>query len=143
MNSLQKIFTWVATVATAVSLAATEPEQPKPLPETQKIEAIQIVKDIPNENTIQNYSIKSEPKIETKTQTKIIIPEKKYVEPQPIKTTTISQCNTNYSWCLKKNAGDYDCRGGSGNGPNYTGRVKVLWYDQFGLDRDKDGWGCE
>jgi len=36
-----------------------------------------------------------------------------------------------------------DCAGGSGNGPNYTGTVRVVGYDEFGLDSDGDGWGCE
>lgn len=61
----------------------------------------------------------------------------------PTTTQSDSRCNSNYSGCLKKNAGDYDCSGGSGNGPNYTGRVQVLGYDEYGLDKDGDGWGCE
>jgi hypothetical protein len=54
-----------------------------------------------------------------------------------------SDCHSSYSGCLKSNAGDYDCAGGSGNGPNYTGRVEVYGSDPFNLDRDNDGWGCE
>ncbi len=54
-----------------------------------------------------------------------------------------SNCHPSYSGCLKKNAGDYDCSGGSGNGPNYTGRVQVYGYDEFDLDRNGDGLGCE
>ena len=57
--------------------------------------------------------------------------------------TPLPNCNSNYSGCLKINAGDYDCRGGSGNGPNYTGTVQVLGSDIYDLDRDNDGWGCE
>ncbi len=46
--------------------------------------------------------------------------------------------------CLKDGIGDYDCAGGSGNGPNYvTGPVRVLSPDPFGLDSDHDGVGCE
>ena len=52
-------------------------------------------------------------------------------------------CHPSYSGCLKPNASDYDCAGGSGNGPYYTGKVQVIGPDVFGLDRDKDGWGCE
>jgi hypothetical protein len=63
------------------------------------------------------------------------------VAPKPVQTT--SNCHPGYSGCLKQNAGDYDCAGGSGNGPNYTGPVRVLGSDPFGLDRDNDGWGCE
>lgn len=52
-------------------------------------------------------------------------------------------CHPSYSGCLNPNASDYDCVGGSGNGPYYTGRVRVIGPDVFGLDRDGDGWGCE
>jgi len=41
-------------------------------------------------------------------------------------------------------AEDYDCQGGSGNGPEYVDRpVRVRPPDQFGLDSDGDGLGCE
>ena len=45
--------------------------------------------------------------------------------------------------CLKRKASDYDCRGGSGNGPYDTGRVRVVGPDVFDLDRDGDGVGCD
>lgn len=45
--------------------------------------------------------------------------------------------------CLIVGIGDYDCAGGSGNGPNYTGPVQVVGPDKFDLDRDNDGLGCE
>ncbi len=54
-----------------------------------------------------------------------------------------SSCHPSYSGCLEINAGDYDCADGSGNGPNYTGTVRVHGSDPFDLDRDNDGWGCE
>lgn len=47
-------------------------------------------------------------------------------------------------WCTD-GAGDYDCEGGSGDGPNYAPRdVRVVdpGTDPFGLDRDNDGEGC-
>ena len=53
------------------------------------------------------------------------------------------KCHPSYSGCLNPNASDYDCAGGSGNGPYYTGTVRVIGPDVFGLDRDGDGWGCE
>lgn len=56
---------------------------------------------------------------------------------------SFQDCHPSYSGCLKPDAGDYDCTGGSGNGPNYTGKVRVIGYDEFDLDRDEDGWGCE
>lgn len=54
------------------------------------------------------------------------------------------KCHPSYKGaCLKPNASDYDCIGGSGNGPYYTGRVRVVGPDVFRLDSDGDGWGCE
>jgi hypothetical protein len=53
------------------------------------------------------------------------------------------QCHPNYSGCLDPDASDYDCAGGSGNGPKYTGTVTVYGADPFDLDSDNDGTGCE
>jgi len=54
-----------------------------------------------------------------------------------------SECDPNYSGCLSASAYDYDCAGGSGDGPEYTGTVSVLGEDHYGLDSDSDGVGCE
>src|SRR5215217_9297400 len=51
-------------------------------------------------------------------------------------------CTPGYSSCLTP-ASDYDCRGGSGNGPKYTGPVRVTGSDPYDLDRDGDGQACE
>ena len=56
---------------------------------------------------------------------------------------SVQKCHPSYSGCLNPSASDYDCAGGSGNGPYYTGTVRVIGPDVFGLDRDGDGWGCE
>ena len=54
------------------------------------------------------------------------------------------KCHPSYKLkCLDPRASDYDCVGGSGNGPKYTGLVKVVGRDVFRLDADHDGWGCE
>lgn len=54
------------------------------------------------------------------------------------------KCHPSYRGaCLDPYASDYDCIGGSGNGPKYTGRVRVVGPDVFRLDADHDGWGCE
>ncbi|WP_239336800.1 hypothetical protein [Frankia sp. CiP3] len=46
--------------------------------------------------------------------------------------------------CLQDGIGDYDCAGGSGDGPNYVrGPLRVLAPDPFRLDGDHDGTGCE
>ena len=55
-----------------------------------------------------------------------------------------ANCHPSYEGaCLDPNASDYDCAGGSGNGPEYTGFVTVVGPDVFGLDADGDGAGCE
>jgi len=59
-------------------------------------------------------------------------------------TTTSSRasCTPGYSPCLTP-ASDYDCAGGTGDGPEYTGEVQVTGSDPYGLDIDGDGVGCE
>jgi hypothetical protein len=53
-------------------------------------------------------------------------------------------CDPNYEGaCLDPSSPDYDCAGGSGNGPDYTGPVRVVGDDPHGLDRDGDGYACE
>jgi len=53
-------------------------------------------------------------------------------------------CDPNYEGaCLDPNSSDYDCEGGSGDGPDYTGTVTVVGDDHFDLDRDGDGVGCQ
>jgi hypothetical protein len=61
-------------------------------------------------------------------------------------TTPVSNCTPGYSPCLVYHDGaDYDCAGGSGNGPYYTsGAVySVTGSDPYDLDADGDGQGCE
>lgn len=54
------------------------------------------------------------------------------------------ECDPNYEGaCLDPNASDYDCEGGGGDGPYYTGPVAVVGSDPHGLDRDGDGYACE
>jgi beta-lactam-binding protein with PASTA domain len=54
-----------------------------------------------------------------------------------------SNCTPGYSPCLAP-ASDYDCAGGSGDGPKYVyGTVRVTGSDPYGLDSDNDGYGCE
>jgi hypothetical protein len=55
-----------------------------------------------------------------------------------------SDCDPSYEGaCLDPSAADYDCEGGSGDGPAYTGTVTVVGDDHFDLDRDGDGIACE
>ena len=51
-------------------------------------------------------------------------------------------CTPGYDPCVPP-ASDVDCAGGSGNGPAYTGPVRVTGSDPYGLDADGDGLGCE
>ena len=53
-------------------------------------------------------------------------------------------CDPNYAGaCLDPTSPDYDCAGGNGDGPDYTGRVRVVGADHFELDRDDDGVACD
>ena len=63
-------------------------------------------------------------------------------------TATVAKkrhCDRNYSGrCLRPNVSDYDCAGGSGNGPYYVrGPFRVVGTDHYGLDSDHDGTACE
>ena len=52
-------------------------------------------------------------------------------------------CTSGYSPCLPP-ASDYDCAGGTGDGPEFvSGPVRVTGSDPYGLDSDNDGIGCE
>ena len=65
--------------------------------------------------------------------------------PKPSSAPAPSTCDPHYvGQCLKDGVGDYDCAGGSGNGPNYVYvTVRVVGSDPFRLDADHDGLGCE
>lgn len=58
-----------------------------------------------------------------------------YVEPQPSQAPT-SSCNPNYNPCVPNVSYDLDC-------PDIGQRVTVTGYDQYRLDADHDGIGCE
>lgn len=63
----------------------------------------------------------------------------------PVVPGPAPSCHASYQGgCLAIGAGDYDCAGGSGNGPNYIGGpIYVVGWDEFELDRDGDGVACE
>jgi outer membrane murein-binding lipoprotein Lpp len=55
-----------------------------------------------------------------------------------------ASCHPSYEGaCLDPSQYDYDCEGGSGDGPGYTGYVTVVGPDEYGLDGDGDGEACE
>lgn len=65
----------------------------------------------------------------------------KKAPPAPeVEAASTDSCD--YDPCLAP-ASDYDCLGGSGDGPKYTGMVRVIGYDIYDLDADGDGIGCE
>lgn len=106
-------------IVSAVKPVTIEPNKPTSIPEKVEVEKVAV-------------PLKIEPK------TLPLSKPKPLAEPKPV-----NSCHPGYSGCLKMNAGDYDCAGGSGNGPNYTGPVEVYGSDPFDLDRDNDGWGCD
>ena len=57
---------------------------------------------------------------------------------------TSGKCDPNYAGaCLDPNAPDYDCAGGSGNGPKYVqGPIRVVGEDHYHLDANGDGVAC-
>ncbi len=71
------------------------------------------------------------------------VPQAAPTEPQTAPPAADSGCHPSYDPCLPI-VSDVDCAGGSGNGPVYTpGPVRVIGPDEYGLDRDRDGVGCE
>lgn len=65
--------------------------------------------------------------------------------PQPFVGSTGSGCHPSYDGiCLRQDVSDYDCAGRGGNGPYYViGQVRVVGPDEYDLDGDGDGLGCE
>jgi membrane protein involved in colicin uptake len=86
-------------------------------------------------------------KVEAEARRAAIAEEKAEVQAiaeEAAEAESTSECDPNYSGaCLTTAASDYDCEGGSGDGPGYTGTVSVVGEDHFGLDSDSDGIGCE
>jgi hypothetical protein len=71
------------------------------------------------------------------------VEERAQEEAEEAEELEAERCDPNYSGCLDPNASDYDCIGGSGDGPLYTGEVIVLGVDHYGLDANGNGIGCE
>ena len=70
-------------------------------------------------------------------------------EPTTAPTPPQPSCDRDPSYpdanpCIPIGAADYDCLGGTGDGPNFiAGPITVLPPDPHGLDGDGDGIGCE
>jgi micrococcal nuclease len=59
---------------------------------------------------------------------------------------TAGGCHGSYKGtCIPSDVSDADCAGGSGNGPHYVDEknFRVVGPDEYGLDADHDGVGCE
>jgi hypothetical protein len=70
--------------------------------------------------------------------------EKKQEEQEEQELAAAEDCHPSYDGaCLDPNASDYDCEGGSGDGPEYTGTVAVVGPDEYDLERDNDGIACD
>lgn len=57
-----------------------------------------------------------------------------------------SACHPSYKGtCIPPDVEDADCAGGSDDGPYYVQEknFQVVGPDEYGLDNDKDGIGCE
>lgn len=61
---------------------------------------------------------------------------------RPVAPPVSHSCTPGYRECLPP-ASDYDCAGGSGDGPQYTGLVHITGSDPYDLDNDGDGVGCD
>lgn len=86
-------------------------------------------------------------KTNTSNAVETVVPEKtntNQVNPAIQTKSNTGNCDSNYSGACVPIDSDVDCAGGSGNGPSYVkGPVKVIGTDIYGLDRDKNGIGCE
>lgn len=70
--------------------------------------------------------------------------EEEQAEEESETSAGASKCHPSYEGaCLDPLVSDYDCLGGSGDGPLYTGTVTVVGPDEYDLDRNGDGVGCE
>ncbi len=115
-------------------------EDPSPV-----VEEVNLSVEVPDLEPILTPAPEPETNAAVEESTPTLEPEPIPVKVQePIQTQPEkSNCHSSYSGCLNPSASDYDCAGGSGNGPYYTGPVRVLGPDVYDLDRDSDGMACE
>lgn len=142
---------WVAVMVVAlvsilnVSTANNAGSQHISEDPTSSIEEANLPAEVPDLEPASIFN--SEPETNETVEESVPVPQPKPVPvkaEEPVSTQTEkSSCHPSYSGCLNPNASDYDCAGGSGNGPYYTGPVSVFGPDVFDLDRDNDGMACE
>jgi hypothetical protein len=63
-------------------------------------------------------------------------------QPVPRLPQAPESCHPSYEPCVPI-ASDVDCAGGLGDGPAYTGEVRVVGPDVYGIDPDGNGIACE
>jgi hypothetical protein len=87
-----------------------------------------------------------EAELEAREQAVAAAEQERAVEPEPPAAApapeAANDCHPSYDPCVPI-ASDVDCEGGSGNGPEYTGTVRVIGPDEYDLDRDGDGVACD
>jgi micrococcal nuclease len=72
-----------------------------------------------------------------------VAPEQPVPPSAPPEEPSTSGCHPSYTGACVPIVSDVDCKGGSGDGPEYVGRVNVVGDDEYGLDRDGDGVACD
>lgn len=104
-------------------------------------------KDLANDPRLEPYRAKFREQLAAAERKQRELERKAAEAPKPAPVTPKpvleGKCHTSYQPCLDPSASDYDCEGGSGDGPKYTGEVIVLGPDEYELDDDGDGAGCE
>jgi PASTA domain len=144
-----------------------EDPQPQPAPEPERVEvptlvdmtraeAEQLVADLGLEATTKYRSTGQHPAEIVISQsheagawvlpdTTISLVVAKTPTPPPPPPAPEPSCDPSYpDVCLDPAVEDYDCAGGTGNGPGYVeGPIRVLPPDPFDLDGEGDGVGCE
>lgn len=89
--------------------------------------------DTNKKSTSENTTTTQTPEAATSSNYTIPEEEPAYLyEEEPIE----DDCNPNYSGCVENSSYDLDCS-------DIGSEVEVLDYDEYGLDRDGDGYGCE
>ncbi len=92
--------------------------------------------------TVLSQSVSAGTEVRPRRTIRLVVSEGPKPPPSPAR-----DCTSGYSPCLVNHSGaDYDCYGGSGDGPYYTepGVVyTVSGSDPYSLDADNDGSGCE
>jgi len=133
-----KILLFILGLFLFAALIPTTPSSPEPQPTLE-------IEESPR---LGDQDIKEEEKAEEKSEEETITNTQPKPAPKPAPEPS-PNCEPSYTnVCIPVGSADYDCAGGSGNGPNYISgpvyvRHDVENPDPHGLDKDKDGVGCE